>query len=292
MLSTSSRDDRGRVRPCIGVNALAGWKRFGEEPDLLVWGDCMEAMRLLLAAGRGGTVPSIYFDPPFEAEECLGTAAASPPIRIARNQVPIHNASYGKEENMRRYESWLRSRLELARDLLASDGCLCIHANVVTVATVRSVADSVIGASLLCNEVVWVYGHRRAISKPGGVRLRTAHGYLVFYGKLRGLEANYRDATSRGSSRRVPTDVWNGLWYSTKESEVQERDPAPRKPEALVRRVLGLISVRGDTVLDCFTGTGTCPAIAARMQRRWIACDIRRECIQFTQARLTRKSSW
>jgi len=59
-----------------------------------------------------------------------------------------------------------------------------------------------------------------------------------------------------------------------------------QKTEALLQRILAMSTNPGDTVLDCFVGSGTTAAVAQKMGRRWIAADINRGAIQTTSKRL------
>ena len=61
---------------------------------------------------------------------------------------------------------------------------------------------------------------------------------------------------------------------------------ATQKPEALLERILKASSNEGDLVLDCFVGSGTTAAVAERLGRRWIACDLGRFAIHTTRKRL------
>jgi adenine-specific DNA-methyltransferase len=45
------------------------------------------------------------------------------------------------------------------------------------------------------------------------------------------------------------------------------------KPEALMERVLSIASTPGDVVLDPFVGSGTTPAVAQKMLRRWVGVE-------------------
>jgi DNA modification methylase len=47
-----------------------------------------------------------------------------------------------------------------------------------------------------------------------------------------------------------------------------------QKPEALLERIIRASSNETDLVLDCFGGSGTTAAVAERLNRRWIACDL------------------
>ena len=59
-----------------------------------------------------------------------------------------------------------------------------------------------------------------------------------------------------------------------------------QKPEALLERIINASSNEGDLVLDCFCGSGTTAAVAEKLGRRWIACDLGRFAIHTTRKRL------
>ena len=61
---------------------------------------------------------------------------------------------------------------------------------------------------------------------------------------------------------------------------------ATQKPEALLERIIKASSNEGDLVLDCFCGSGTTSAVAEKLDRRWIACDLGRFAIHTTRKRL------
>jgi adenine-specific DNA-methyltransferase len=59
-----------------------------------------------------------------------------------------------------------------------------------------------------------------------------------------------------------------------------------QKPESLLQRIVSASSNDNDLVLDCFCGSGTTPAVAEKLGRRWIACDLGRFAIHTTRKRL------
>jgi len=70
-------------------------------------------------------------------------------------------------------------------------------------------------------------------------------------------------------------------------SQAEERvEYRTQKPEALLERIAKASSNEGDLVLDCFCGSGTTAAVAERLNRRWIACDLGRFAIHTTRKRL------
>ncbi|MBI4559452.1 MAG: site-specific DNA-methyltransferase [Candidatus Hydrogenedentes bacterium] len=59
-----------------------------------------------------------------------------------------------------------------------------------------------------------------------------------------------------------------------------------QKPDALLERIVGGASNEGDLVADFFCGSGTTGAVAERLGRRWIMCDLGRFAIHTTRKRL------
>ena len=75
-------------------------------------------------------------------------------------------------------------------------------------------------------------------------------------------------------------DIWTDISGS-----VSKNYPT-QKPEALLERIIKASSNEGDLVLDCFCGSGTTAAVAEKLNRRWIACDLGRFAIHTTRKRL------
>lgn len=79
------------------------------------------------------------------------------------------------------------------------------------------------------------------------------------------------------------------IWTDLKavNSQAEERSDYPtQKPLALLERIINSSSNPGDLVLDCFLGSGTTAAVAQKLGRRWIGCDINKGAIQTTAKRL------
>ncbi|MGO1735869.1 MAG: site-specific DNA-methyltransferase [Leucobacter sp.] len=59
------------------------------------------------------------------------------------------------------------------------------------------------------------------------------------------------------------------------------------KPERLIERILKIATNPGDIVLDCFAGSGTTAAVAHKMGRRWVTCELQQSTMaSFTRPRL------
>jgi adenine-specific DNA-methyltransferase len=79
----------------------------------------------------------------------------------------------------------------------------------------------------------------------------------------------------------VPTTWWPASEVGTTDSAKQHlRRLFPAvvpfetpKPEELVARVVQIATDPGDLVLDCHAGSGTTPAVAHKLRRRWFAVE-------------------
>jgi len=80
-------------------------------------------------------------------------------------------------------------------------------------------------------------------------------------------------------------NVWDDIAYlSAGDSERLAFDT--QKPEALLKRIILASSNPGDIVADFFCGSGTTLAVAEKLGRRWIGCDLSRYAIHLTRKRL------
>lgn len=208
------------------------------------------------------------------------------------------------------YLQMLYERLCLFHRLLADDGAMFLHLDWRAAPYARLMLDEIFGREGFRNEIVWAYRRWPARSRafqrlhdtilfyvkdpdrytwnqqfeplsPGTVR---SHGsrkqQAVFQGKKR-VNSIDTDEPSPGSPM---TDVWT---ISVVNARARERNGyATQKPEALLERVILAVTEPGDLVADPFCGSGTTPAVAHRLSRRWLACDIAERAIALTRDRL------
>lgn len=83
-----------------------------------------------------------------------------------------------------------------------------------------------------------------------------------------------------------PQDLWTDIPMLRGISSEEATGYPTEKPERLLERIIRVSSNPGDLVLDCFIGSGTTAAVAQKLGRRWIACDINKGAIQTTAKRL------
>ena len=72
---------------------------------------------------------------------------------------------------------------------------------------------------------------------------------------------------------KTPDNVWTDILGMGNNNDVNV-GYATQKPTALLERIIKASSNEGDLVCDFFGGSGTTAAVAERLGRRWITCDI------------------
>lgn len=101
------------------------------------------------------------------------------------------------------------------------------------------------------------------------------------------LEFIRKSATGTVESWFPPSDdkVGDTVWDDVKAYE-NRKDYATQKHEELLDRIVDWLSNPGDLVADFFCGSGTTLAVAEKLGRRWIGCDLGRWAIHVTRKRL------
>jgi adenine-specific DNA-methyltransferase len=84
---------------------------------------------------------------------------------------------------------------------------------------------------------------------------------------------------------RLLDSVWTDI--NPVNSQASERlNYRTQKPEALLERIIEVSSNEDDLVLDCVCGSGTTAAVAEKLGRRGVACDLGRFAVHTTRKRL------
>jgi adenine-specific DNA-methyltransferase len=217
------------------------------------------------------------------------------------------------------YLRWFYETVVLLRELLREDGSIFVHLDWHVGHYGKAVMDEIFGAGARIssdaagfrNEIVWCY---TGPGSPGMQQFNRKHDTIFWYTKSDKWKFNdkeiriaHHEKTKdnfkqglRGSGfvadtyelapeGKIPEDWW--------EFAIAGRFPVDgvkrvgsfgvsEKPWALIERIIKTGSSETDLVLDCFCGSGTTAAVAERLKRRWIACDLSRFAIHTSRKRL------
>lgn len=109
---------------------------------------------------------------------------------------------------------------------------------------------------------------------------------LTYTSSGRVYEKRYLDESSGVPAQSIWTDISFVRGMTKRLTGSEWADYPTQKPEALLERIIKASSNEGDLVLDCFCGSGTTAAVAEKLGRRWIACDLGRFAIHTARKRL------
>lgn len=285
--------------------------------NLLFHGDNKEVLAYLLESGLRGKINLIYIDPPFDSKADYVRRVELRGIKekaqlSGEKQTLIEQIQYEDMWANDNYLQFMYERLLLLKELLAENGSIYLHCDYRKAHYLKVVMDEVFGEDNLRNEIVWFYPRGGDSDK----QFNRKHDTILFYTKGANWIFNYKEmlipyteeqlerfeekdekgrfywnVNPRGE--RVKTylrkegigeyDVWN---IGIDAMQIQQIGYPTLKPEKLLDRIIKASSNPGDIVLDCFLGSGTTAAVAQKLGRRWIGCDINKGAIQTTSKRL------
>lgn len=134
------------------------------------------------------------------------------------------------------------------------------------------------------------FGEKGLLSPPKGTHWRWSQERIdkaiaegIIYFSSNGVP-RYKQFADEIAGKQVQ-NLWTDFMAISSQSK-ELLDYPTQKPEALLERIVSASSNEGDLVLDCFSGSGTTAAVAEKLGRRWIACDLGRFAIHTARKRL------
>lgn len=300
---------RGQV-PNI-PNAFNAALDGGSWMNRLVYGDYLLTMQALLAGDPQTGLPSlrgkvdlIYIDPPFDSKADYRTPITLPNASFSQKPTVIEQFAYADtwEDGTISYLKMLYPRLMIMKELLSERGSIFVHIDWHVGAYVRILLDDIFGKENFRNETTWYYPNSglKARSKKFHQVTDTIFYYVksidnfTFHhifkkrkdGQSKQAKRKFNPITKKADMVRdengkivyqITDEVLeNSLWEvaSLSNNPVESVGYATQKPEALLERIIKASSNEGDLVCDFFGGSGTTAAVAEKLGRRWITCDI------------------
>ncbi len=212
-----------------------------------------------------------------------------------------------------RYIKWFYETATILRELLAENGTLYVHCNQTMLPFLRGALDDLFGLENHMNDVIWHFENKPKFSfskllprdwecvlvYARSIGNQTFHHQLVPVKEVQQQAVVAWDPIAK--KRSAKRDESGDIIYETRTEKLmgsvwtipivhpiahERTGYDTQKPEPLLERILKVSSNEGDLVLDCFVGSGTTAAVAEKLGRRWIACDIGRFAIHTARKRL------
>lgn len=291
----------------------------GENKDgnMIIRGECVSACAYLKE--QGIKVDLVYIDPPFASGADYAKKVyirRNPKVAeaIARAEQELEldelkafeEKMYGDVWDKEKYLNWMYENLMAIKSVMSETASIYVHLDWHIGHYVKILLDEIFGEDNFINEIIWKYAGARTSKRSFGKK----HDTLFWYSKIDDKHIfNYDDVrdeyspttlarnkySNTGSADRVlnykpnedgkfPEDVWE---ISIINPFAKERmDYATQKPEALLEKVIKSASNQEMLVADFFGGSGVTAAVANKLGRRFIHCDIGLNSIQTTRDRL------
>jgi len=256
-------------------------KKGNIKDNLIIKGNNLLALHSLKER-FAGKVKLIYLDPPYSTG----------------------NDSFGYNDRFN-HSSWLtfmKNRLEVAKELLAKDGSIYIQLDYNEVHYFKVLMDEVFGGENFQREIIWYLSGAAGYKSLVNNYVR-AHDTLLYYSKSGEVFFNkeylpygdeqlsrfskidkqgkkYKTITKErrlylDEAKGIPiTDVWTDIAsFQTIVNSPEITGFHTQKPEPLLRRIIQASSSEGDVVLDFFAGSGTTGAVAQKMNRQSVMIE-------------------
>lgn len=283
-------------------------KHLSDFRNRLIWGDNKLVLASLLAEFKG-KVDLIYIDPPFDvgADFTMHIPIGDEDEAIEKDQSALEMVAYrdtwGRGTDS--YLSMMYERLTLMRQLLSDKGSIFVHCDWHVGHYLRSLMDDVFGVDRFRNEIIWSY---RKFARTAQ-QFPKSHDNILFYTKTPenifnpqyvplsestlkrwgnkkrgGKDPRMRFVTDEESQGAAMPDVWDiplPIGANPQNTGFQTQ-----KPEGLLEHIIYGSSEPNALVADLFCGSGTTGAVAERLGRRWLMCDLGRFAIHTSRKRL------
>ena len=254
-----------------------------------------------------GKVDLIYIDPPFDSKADYRTKISLPGTDIKQKPTVIEQFAYADtwEQGTISYLKMIYPRLLLMKELLSPKGSLYFHIDWHIGHYVKLLLDDVFGKQNFMNEIIWhfsdgtapqgafkrktnvIYFYVKTINNNTFNEIRVPSLNPERYNKIDENGDRYFEDGHHGSEKRfylkdgiIADNVWTYITNDdfrqlNSQSELRKKyNYDTIKPPALLERIIKASSNEGDLVCDFFGGSGTTAAVAERLGRRWITCDI------------------
>lgn len=293
----------------------------GENKDgnMVIRGECVSACAYLKE--QGVQVDLVYIDPPFASGADYAKKVyirRNPKVAeaIAKTEQELdidemkafEEKMYGDVWDKEKYLNWMWENLMAIKSVMSETASIYVHLDWHIGHYVKILMDEIFGEDNFRNEIVWWYlwGGR------GKTQWNPKHDTIYFYSKSGEWIFNYLDVldshnlmtegsknrlnykgamvTSKSDSSEIPEDkvLPSDTWYvATINAMAKEKlDYATQKPEELLEKIIKASSNKNMLVADFFGGSGVTAAVANKLGRKFIHCDIGLNSIQTTRDRL------
>lgn len=292
--------------------------------NLLIHGECISTCAYL--KDKGIKVDLVYIDPPFAsgADYAKRIYIRKNPLvakTIKKAEQELDNSSvsefeekmYGDIWDKEKYLNWMYENLMAIKSIMSETSVIYLHLDWHIGHYVKILMDEIFGEDNFRNEIIWCYS---TLGRPDD-RFAPKHDSIYVYGKTQNayfnkigatvpytqeyIDSHFTDVDENGKKCRKRFDAgkWrtyypdvgmidNDYWDIPYENSMSKArvDYATQKPEGLLEKIIKASSDKNMVVADFFGGSGVTAAVAHKLNRKFITCDVGINSIQTIRDRL------
>ena len=236
----------------------------------LYTGDCLPSLKML----PSNSIHLVCIDPPYNTG-------------MTRRKHDGQNTYEDRYDDSRAYLKELNPILNECKRVLTDNGSFFSFIDYREQLNYWLLLNKVFGEECYMDQIIWHWDH------GGRPKNRWARKYnpIFWYSKdpdnyvcnLKESDRLEYKQEGRGVGK-IPTNVW---WYSFGTNSKNERvDYDGQKPLKIIRRIINVHSNAGDTVLDCFAGSGTTAVACDQTGRKAIIMERNEAAIPIIKSRM------
>jgi DNA modification methylase len=282
---------------------LKGWT------NKLIWGDNKLILSSLVNGPlrqeieKQGGLKLIYIDPPFAVGADFSYNITVKGQGVTKQQSIIEEIAYRDTwgRGISSYLSMMYERLRLMHQLLAEDGSIYVHCDWRVSNYLKNLLDDIFSIDNFRNEIIWCYSgggipEKEFPKKHDTIWLHTKSvNDWIFNTQYRSYSEGtiergrtaVKEENAKLREEGTPiNDWWTDVKKITSPTDPEKLYYPTQKSEQLLERIIKISSNEGDLVADFFCGSGTSAAVAEKLGRKWIACDLGRFAVHTTRKRM------
>ena len=294
-----------------------------QDGNLVIRGECISACAYLKE--HGIQVDLVYIDPPFASGADYAKKVylrrnpkVAEAIAQAEQELDIDELKtfeekmYGDVWDKEKYLNWMYENLMAIKSVMSETSSIYVHLDFNISHYVKILMDEIFGESNFKNDIIWFYENKPQF----GFMKHLPHDYdsILLYTKSDDYVLNHQLVPVKEvqkqavvswdpvlKKRVAKRDANGNIIYENRTEKymgsvwtlplihplAKERlDYPTQKPETILERIIKVSSNKGMLVADFFGGSGVTAAVANKLGRRFIHCDIGLNSIQTTRDRL------
>lgn len=320
-------DITGKLRRGMPLYEMKKQETIGENKDnnMVIRGECVSACAYLKE--NDIQVDLVYIDPPFASGADYAKKVyirknpkvaeiitkAEQELETNEEFRTFEETMYGDVWDKEKYLNWMYENLMAIKSIMSETASIYVHLDWHICHYVKILLDEIFGEDNFRNEIIWYYDDKFA---TGAKTLDKNHDVIMLYSKSKNYIANPYYISKDEASKRAKRQKINGktvdvvdeygnkiiieytekqmddLWWIPRTiSKENMFNYATQKPEEILKRAICHATTENMVVADFFGGSGVTAAVANKLGRRFIHCDIGINSIQTTRDRLVADSA-